>query len=210
MLKRVHVVYCHHWLILCSIYFFSSLCAHSISMRRRRREKKFQKIDEDIEKSNTDDHMQDIKKFESYFCAGGRHQTAVDGEIVCEFLKDCTDAELLNDSHYFRGKKFDFKGYKLLTAASKNLMESTVPLFYSKIPLDKLSVYLSMKELRDMSLLHNISIPQKIEKKNMLTYFYNHHCIQCDLHASVLVEKEVKIRVGSKVEKKNQQKKGWK
>ena len=103
--------------------------------------------------------MQNLKINESYFCAGGRHQTTVDGEIVCEFLQDCIDAGLLNDNHYFRGKKFDFKEYQLLTAASKKSLESTVPLFYSKIPLDQLSIYLNMKELQEMSVLHSIPIP---------------------------------------------------
>ena len=36
----------------------------------------------------------------------------------------------------------------------------------------------------------------------MLTYFWNHRCIQCDLYSSILVEKKKIKRVRSKTEKK--------
>ena len=59
-----------------------------------------------------------------------------------------------------------------------------------------------MKELREMCDLHNISIPKNIGRKMMLTYFHNHHCIQCDLYASLFTEKEKIKRVRLKKEKR--------
>ena len=47
-----------------------------------------------------------------------------------------------------------------------------------------------MKELRDIGEIHNIFMPWHIEKKTMLTFFHNHHCIKCDLYVSELTEYE--------------------
>jgi hypothetical protein len=58
-----------------------------------------------------------------------------------------------------------------------------------------------MKELREVSILHNISIPGNIGKETMLTFFVNHRCIQCYLYISVLEEKIIKKRVQSKKKK---------
>ena len=129
----------------------------------------------------------------------------VDGEIVCEYLQACTDAKLLDNARYFEGKLFEFVGYELLSVNPHNNLEleSTVATFFSKIPLDRLSKYLNMKELKYMSILHNILIPPKIQKKTMLTYFCDHYCERCDIYASVLVEKKNIKRTRQKKEKKD-------
>jgi hypothetical protein len=49
---------------------------------------------------NTKKNTEINNNFKSYFKAGGRHQTMVNGEIVCEYLQSCTDAKLLNDNQY--------------------------------------------------------------------------------------------------------------
>ena len=136
--------------------------------------------------------------FKCHFLGGGRHQTAVNGEIVYEFLEKCTDAKVLNDHKYFEGKQFEFKRYGPLNAMSNDILEQTVPLFFSKIPLDKLSIYLNVKELREMSVLHMIPMPSKAEKKEMVGYFSGHHCNRCELYASVLVEKKGIVRTRKK------------
>ena len=115
--------------------------------------------------ANNNNKMKNKNIFENYFRAGGRHQTMVDGEIVCEYLQTCTDAKLLNDCQYFEGKLFEFIGYDLCRHTSNCILDPSIPTFSSKIPLDKLSIYLNVKELRDVSKLHNISIPKKIERK---------------------------------------------
>jgi len=141
-----------------------------------------------------------------YFRAGGRHQTAVNGETVCEYLQTCTDAKLLSDNQFFKGKLFEFIRYQPLSATLNNMSETTDPIFSSKIPLDQLSTFLNVKELRDVSILHNISIPYNIRKETMITYFRNHYCIQCEFYVSVLVEKKKK-RVESKKGRKEDKKK---
>src|ERR1700719_2470678 len=119
-------------------------------------------------------------------------------DIVCEYLQTCTDTNLLNDKEYFKEKHFEFKRYELLGVASNNALESVDPLFYSKIPLHRLSTFLNMTELREMGTLHKIPVPYNITKKTMLAYFCDHHCAQCDLYVSVLAENMPKKRVGSK------------
>jgi hypothetical protein len=94
-----------------------------------------------------------------------RHQISMNGEIVHDYLQTCTDAKLLNNSQYFKGRHFHFNEYKLLSATSNNILESSVPLYISRIPLDKLTMYLNMKELQHMSDLHNIPMPRCIEKR---------------------------------------------
>ena len=140
-----------------------------------------------------DDECIESDDLKSFFLAGGRHQTTVIGEIVCEYLQVCTDFKLLNNDQYFKGKLFEFKGYELLNATLNNVLESNITYFLSKVPLDQLSFYLNMKELREMCDLHNISMPKNIERKTMLTYFHNHYCNQCDLYASLFTEK-IKIK----------------
>jgi hypothetical protein len=146
--------------------------------------------------------------FVSYFHAGGRHQTTIKGDLVYKYLQTCTDIKLINDSQYFEENSFNFEGYEVLCTTSSNILHPIVPLFYSKIPLDELLIYLNMKELRVMSELHNIDLPHNIQKKTMLTYFDNHHCIQCDLYVSVLTEKQKNKRVGrrkpSQIEKETE------
>ena len=139
------------------------------------------------------------QNFKSLLCAGGRHQTTLNGEIIYEYLQSCTDAKLSNDSQYFIGKQFDFRKYKLLSAISEKELEQSVPLFFSKIPLEWLSIYLNMKELREMSVLHKIPMPYKAEKAKMLMYFCDHHFNQCDLHISILTERKPKEKKKSKV-----------
>jgi len=128
--------------------------------------------------------------FKCHFSAGGRHQTAVNGEIVFEYLQTCTDAKLLSDDRFFKGKLFEFIKYQPLSATWNDMSETADPIFFSKIPLDQLSTFLNVKELRDVSILHNISIPYNIHKKTMITYFRNHYCIQCEIYVSILVEKK--------------------
>jgi hypothetical protein len=99
-----------------------------------------------------------------YFFAGGRHQIAVNGKIVYEYLQTCTKIKLLDNHEYFKQKQFNFKSYTLLSAVSINISEPIVLFFYSKIPLDQLAIYLN-KELRDISVLHRIFIPAKADKK---------------------------------------------
>ena len=156
--------------------------------RKRGRLKKKEKDRKHPSVSNDDIERKNY--FKSYFCAGGRHQTAIAGEIVCEYLQTCTDTKLLNNSQHFKGKSFHFEGYELLSDTSN---ESSVPLYFSKIPLEILTNYLNMKELQHMSDIHDIPMPINIEKKTMLTYFRNHHCTQCDLYVCVLTEK-IKIK----------------
>ena len=151
-------------------------------------------IEEDDVKEESDmvDYIKRNNDFKCYFFGGGRHQTVVDGGIVYEYLQNCTDTRLLNDRKYFEGREFEFKRYERLTAMSNNVLELTAPLFFSKIPLDKLSIYLNVKEIREMSSLHNIIMPYKAEKKKMLTYFSGHSCNQCEFYTSVLMERKLK------------------
>ena len=66
------------------------------------------------------------------------------------------------------------------------MLETFIPLFYSKIPLEQPSNYLNMKELQNISILHRMSILHKADKKKFLTYFCDHYCNQCDPYVSVL------------------------
>jgi len=154
------------WLQQYLIYIFVSVvnCYSTwMDLRRRRRIERRRKSQKKKKKANN--NVKNEIYFKSYFCAGGRHQTAVDGEIVCKFLQTCTDIMLLSNSQHFKGKSFHFKGYKLLSEASKNIMDSSEPLYFSRIPLELLKDFLNMKELRDLSNLHNICIPKNVEKK---------------------------------------------
>jgi hypothetical protein len=101
----------------------------------------------------------------SYFFAGGRHRTSMNGEIVHDYLQTCTDANFLNNRQHFEGKKFEFKGYELLANVSNSTSDPIEVHFYSKIPLDQLSTYLNMEELQYIGILHSIHIPQRIDKK---------------------------------------------
>ena len=148
------------------------------------------------------EYIDTIYNIKNYFCAGGRHQTVVKGEIVSEYLQASTDTKLLNDKQYFKGKDFEFKRYELLSTASNNISESIVPFFVSKIPLHKIAIYLNITELRDVSDLHNIHVPHKVTKKTMLAYICDHHCTQCDIYAAVFVEKIYKKKIRSKKKKK--------
>ena len=136
--------------------------------------------------------------FKLYFNAGGRHQTAIKGEIVCKYLQTRTDANLLNDDLHFEGKIFDFKGYQLSNAFSIKTLAAIDPLYYSKIPLKELSDYLNTKELRDIGALHNIYIPYHIDKNTMLGLFSEHQCTQCELY----VRGQTKKRRGKNGRKK--------
>jgi hypothetical protein len=149
-------------------------------------------------------YIEERQSFKSYFSAGGRHQTMVKGEIVYEYLQTCSDVELLNNNQYFEGKHFDFKGYENINVTSSNVLKSDIPLFFSKIPLEQLSSYLNAQELRHMAVLHNIPMPYKAEKKNMATYFCDHHCTQCDLYVSVLTERENKKSKYERAKKKDE------
>jgi hypothetical protein len=99
-----------------------------------------------------------------YFFAGSRHQIAVNGEIVYEYLQTCTKIKLLDDREYFKQKQFNLKSYTLLSAVSINISEPIVLFFYFKVLLDQLAIYLN-KELQDISVLHRIFIPAKADKK---------------------------------------------
>ena len=186
MKKHDYAVYCFE---LCLRYASSFLYGYCIPIRRKMKEKKKHKKYIYNMSSSSNKFMERNQDFKSYFFAGGRHQISMNGEIVHDYLQTCTDAKLLNNSQYFKGRHFHFNEYKLLSATSNDILESSVPLYFSRIPLEKLTMYLNMKELQDMSDLHNIPMPRRIEKKTMLTYFHNHHCTQCDLYVSVLTEK---------------------
>jgi hypothetical protein len=187
MRKHDYAVY---WLEQYLIYISAFIIYGYCILTGRRKDEKIGRKKIDKEKQLiANEYLERDHNFKSNFCAGGRHQTIVNGEIVCEYLETCTDRKLLNDSQYFKGRRFHFNGYKLLSATSNDILESSVPLFFSRIPIDKLTTYLNMKELQHMSDLHNISMPKKnIEKKTMLTYFHDHHCIQCDLYVSIFTE----------------------
>jgi hypothetical protein len=73
-----------------------------------------------------------------YSFAGGRHQIAMNGKIVYEYLQTCTKIKLLYDREYFKQKQFNFKSYTLLSAVSIDISELIVLFFYSKILLDQL------------------------------------------------------------------------
>ena len=178
----------------------SFLDVHRISTREKISGKMF-KIFDNKKALSMNEHIGRKHYCNSYFSAGGRHQVAVNGEIVFEYLQSCTESKLLNDGQYFKGKQFDFKGYRLLSAVSDDILEPIVPIFYAKIPLDQLSTYLNMKELDDISVLHRISIPARAGKEKKKTYFCDHYCTQCDLYVSVLTERMVIKQVGTKKEK---------
>ncbi len=127
----------------------------------------------------------------------------MNGDIVYEHLQHCTNATLLNDNQFFKGKQFNFQGYKAANICSNNEYNPKIPLFFSKIPLQQLSKYLNVKELREMSILHKIYLPHHLTKKTILTYFYNHYCRQCDLYLTVLTEKREKKK---KIEEQGQSK----
>ena len=133
------------------LYHASSLsCTHRIFLTAGRRGEKKRRLknSNDIPSAMAvNEYIEGNNNFKSYFSAGGRHQTAVSGEIVCEYLQTCTDTNLLNDKEYFKGKHFEFKRYELLGVASNNALESVDPLFYSKIPLHRLLTFLNMTEL---------------------------------------------------------------
>ena len=189
--KRDYVAY---RLEQCSIYISAFIIYGYCMLTGRRKVENAKKKKKDEKKPLiANECIERGNNLKGSFYAGGRHQTTVNGEIVCEYLQTCTDTELLNNIEYFKGKCFHFEGYKLLSSTSKNSIELSVPLYFSRIPLDKLTTYLNMKELQDMSDIHNISMPRRIEKKTMLTYFQNHHCTQCDLYVSVFTEK-IKIK----------------
>ena len=136
-------------------------------------------------------------RFQNLFCGGGRHQVAINGENVYKYLHNCSDTNLLKDRNYFEGKQFDFKRYELLSAISNNLETSSL-LFYSKIPLDQLSNYLNMKELKEVSVLHKIPISSRSDKKEIMACFYDHRCAQCNLYVSVFTERTTRNKVISK------------
>ena len=191
MKKHNYAVYwLEQYLVYISIFIIYSYCILTGKIRREENDKK---------KSSTEDEcIRRSNNLKGYFFAGGRHQTTVIGKIVSKYLQVCTDFKLLNNDQYFKGNVFEFKGYELLNATLDNISESNITYFLSKIPLDQLSIYLNMKELREMCDLHNISMPKNIGRKMMLTYFHNHHCIQCDLYASLFTEKEKIKRVRKK------------
>ena len=191
-------------LVCLSAFIIYSYCILR-SGRRGGKTKKKMKSNEKLLTANY--HVERNDNFKSYFRAGGRHQNSISGEIVCEYLDTCTDIKLLNNSQYFKGKEFEFKGYQLLHATLNDILDPNVTHFFSKIPLNQLSIYLNMKELREVSIIHNISIPGNIGKETMLTFFVNHRCIQCDLYISVLEEKIIKKRVRSKKKKKRKKQK---
>ena len=83
--------------------------------RKRGRPKEIEKEKEKDRKysSVSNDDIEKNYYFKSYFCAGGRHQTAIAGEIVYKYLQTCTDTKLLNNSQHLKIKSFHFQGYKL-------------------------------------------------------------------------------------------------
>ena len=202
MKKHDYAVY---WLVMYIRYISTSIYTGHILTHGRREGRAIKNKNKNQKPPPTDEHIERNDSFKGYFRAGGRHQVTVNGEIVYEYLQMCTDIKLLNDSRYFKGKSFHFKSYELLSAISNHVLDPSGPLFFSKIPLDQLSTYLNMKELRHMSEIHNISIPQHMEKKTMLTFFYNHHCIQCDLYVAVLTEKAIKRIRSVKKEKEKEE-----
>ena len=197
--------YVASWFEQCLINNLSFLYNYCVSIIERKREKMFKKFDKK-KPSSANECIEGNTYRNSYFFAGGRHQIAVNGEIVYEYLQTCTKSKLLDDSEYFKGKEFDFKGYQPLSAVSIDILEPIIPLFYSTIPLDQLSVYLNKKELRDISILHKISIPARADKTKILTYFCDHYCTQCHLYVSVLTERMAIKKVQSKKETKERKK----
>ena len=188
MKKHDYAMYCFE---LCLRYAVSFSFGFCIPIGRKMKVKNKHKNYIYKMSSSSNKSMERNQDFKSYFFAGGRHRISMNGEIVHDYLQTCTDAELLNDRQYFKGKSFEFKGYELLGNVSISAPDPIEVLFYSKIPLDQLSNYLNMEELQYIGILHSIHIPQRIDKKKMLTYFCDHHCIQCDLYVSVLTEKKI-------------------
>ena len=137
-----------------------SLCNHSISRMKIKRENDKKTL------PFANEYIEENDYIHSYFFAGCMHQIAGSGKIVCEYLQSCTESKVLNNSQYFKGKEFDFKDYKSLSGASNNMLETFIPLFYSKIPLEQLLNYLNMRKLQNISILHRMSIPHKADKKN--------------------------------------------
>jgi len=188
MRKHDYALYCFE---LCLRYASSFSYGYCIPIGGKKKvkknhKKKFYKLS-----SSSNKCMERNQDSKSYFFAGGRHRTSMNGEIVHDYLQTCTDANFLNNRQHFEGKKFEFKGYELLANVSNSTSDPIEVHFYSKIPLDQLSTYLNMEELQYIGILHSIHIPQRIDKKKMLTYFRGHHCIQCDLYVSVLTEKQI-------------------
>ena len=192
MRKHDHIRY---WLEQYLNYISSFSYSYCISRQGSKKKRILRSKCQNILLSATDEYADMKNSFKNLFCAGGRHQTFLNGEIVWEYLQSCTDPMLSNNNQYFQGKQFEFKGYKDSSTTSNDGLE---PLFFSKIPLHQLSKYLNMKELRDMSVIHGIPVPQQITKKTMLTYFLDHHCTQCDLYVSILTENKPKIKIRSK------------
>ena len=138
----------------------SIMCYYCILTEKRKRGR--------LREKEKDRKPPSVSNIERNFSAGGRHQTTIDGEIVCEYLQTCTDIKLLNNSEHFKGKCFHFEGYKLLSDTSNDLLKSSAPLYFSRIPLEILTNYLNMKELQLMS---DIPMPNRLEKKNNVGLF---------------------------------------
>jgi hypothetical protein len=153
-----------HWLELYLRNFFSFSCIYCFLPGGRKGGERIKEYNKNLV-SIENGYIERIDNFEDYFCAGGRHQTAVNGEIVQEYLQTCTNSKLLNNEQYFKEKHFEVKGYKPLSSTSKDASEPNVTLFFSKIPLDQLSIYLNLKELRDLAVLHRIHIPYRTKKE---------------------------------------------
>ena len=188
--------YAVHWPAQCLTHASLSIYSFFIFKRRRGgiKTSKMKRLKTSLA---VNDCVEGDANFDGYFHAGGRHQTTIKGNIVYKYLQTCTDIKLINDRQYFKENLFHFEGYEVPCATSSNTLHPVVPFFYSKIPLDELLIYLNMKELRDMSKLHNIDVPQNIQKKTMLTYFDNHHCTSCDLYVSILSQKIKDKRIRS-------------
>jgi hypothetical protein len=191
----------NHWLEQHLNYISSCSYSYCVSRRKKKIQKKNRSESGTTSPSSMNNDF-DSNNFKNLFCGGGRHQTFLNGEIICEHLHSCSDTTLLNDEQYFKGKKFEFKTYKLASATSNDESDPIDPIFLCKIPLHQLSTCLNTKELRQLSILHGIPLPEKITKKTMLTYFHDHHCNQCDLYISVFEENKPKIKIRAKKIKK--------
>jgi hypothetical protein len=189
--------YFTYWLEHHLNYISSCSYSYCISRRKKKVAKKNRPSNETTYPSSINNN-DDSCYFENLFCGGGRHQTFLNGEVIYEHLQSCENITLLKDVQYFKGKKFEFKRYKLANETSNDESDPICPLFLSKVPLHQLSTCLNLKELKELSILHGISIPANITKKTMLAYFHDHHCNQCDLYISVFTENQPNITIRAK------------
>jgi hypothetical protein len=190
----------NHWreqhLNLMSSYSFS----YCISKRKKLQQQR--KRNEPDNSSDMGKSLESIEECQNVFHAGGRHIKFLKGDIVYNFIRDCTNKMLLMDEKYYKGKNFEILGYKLFNDESVTHPNSNETLFICNIPLFHLTSRLNVQELRNLGKIHGLSIPYNITKKTILTYFHDHHCMECERYVSILRENIPSITHQSKQKKK--------